>query len=140
VDRAGISGGSRRVFAAPFFVLFFGAVSGAPLTYPYGTYGGMCFDYEIVFLENRGIFISGWVIRARGGIFLEEQKCSLLTEVLIPAQALHKKSGNSPVNPGTGGGLCRGSTGLIQFHTMRFRIYNKLFKHSYEYISLEVIE
>jgi len=40
----------------------------------------MCFDYEIVFLENRGIFISGWVIRVREGIFLEEQKCSLIRD------------------------------------------------------------
>lgn len=79
----GLSGCPRAVFrrepvsfTAPFFVLFFGSVSGAPLTYPYRTYRGMCFDYEIIFLENRGILKEGWVIRVWNGIFLKEQKCS----------------------------------------------------------------
>jgi len=36
----------------------------------------MCFDYEIVFLENRGILVGCWFIRVRDGIFLKEQKCS----------------------------------------------------------------
>ena len=31
-------------------------------------------------------------------------------------------------------------TGLIQFHTMRRRVYNKLFKHRYRYISLGIVD
>jgi hypothetical protein len=41
----------------------------------------MCFDYEIIFLENRGILKEGWVIRALRAVGLEEQKRSFLVGV-----------------------------------------------------------
>jgi hypothetical protein len=76
-----LAGGSCRYFrrepasvCRSLLCSSFGSVPGAPLTYLYGMYGGMCFDYEIILLGNRGIFIVCWVIRVRGRIFFWRTK------------------------------------------------------------------
>ena len=71
------SGGSRDVCVRLPSLSDFCAVAGAPLTYRYGTFVGMCFDYENFPGEIREIIKEEWNIRVQIGIFSQEQKCSL---------------------------------------------------------------
>jgi len=74
------------LIAAPFFVRITVFVSGALLTYPYGIYWGMCFDYEMNFQGNRERIKVRSRIRVTKKVFLEEQKCTFPQNA--PAQSV----------------------------------------------------